>query len=130
MSMVAREDPPFKVFWLGDPAADPRPDPVEITRFVVSIDKFTNVGTGEIPSAQIFINTLDGSFLTSDFGRAPGSATNTLTPLIDQFHEFAVEVFDDNNRTYGRIMYLDELLPQQLEQGQETQLELYGGRCS
>ena len=126
MSMVAREDPPFKVFWLGDPAADPRPDPVEITRFVVSIDKFTNVGTGEIPSAQIFINTLDGSFLTSDFGRVPGSATNTLTPLIDQFHEFAVEVFDDNNRTYGRIMYLDELLPQQLEQGQETQLELYG----
>ena len=110
MSTVAVERP-YVLKYLG---TNP---PTDISQHVVSIDKFTDVGTGEIASAQIMINTIDGQFLTESNGGA--------TPIIDQFNEFELSVIDDNSVVYSRILYLDDILPQQMLEGQTTEIELY-----
>ena len=79
---------------------------VDISRHVISIDKFTDVGSvggvGEISSAQIMLN--------SDFGRF----TN-VAPKVEQFNEFDIKVTSpyDANETYQRKMILDEIMHRQ-----------------
>ena len=93
---------------------------VDISRHVISIDKFTDVGSvggvGEISSAQIMLN--------SDFGRF----TN-VAPKVEQFNEFDIKVTSpyDANETYQRKMILDEIMPQTEEGGgYATTVQLYG----
>ena len=100
----------------------------DISEYVVRIDKFMDIGTGSITSAQIMLNSTDGQFLTRSDGAAVGA-----TPLLDQFDEFLLEVEDDYRVTaddpthkFRRIMYLHDQLPQETLEGQLYQLELYG----
>ena len=92
----------------------------DISRHIISIDKFTDVGSvggvGEISSAQIMLN--------SDFGRFLNVA-----PAVDQFNEFDISVTSpyDANETYRRLMILDEIMPQTEEgAGYATTVQLYG----
>ena len=100
----------------------------DISEYVVRIDKFMDIGTGSITSAQIMLNSTDGQFLTRSDGATAGA-----TPLLDQFDEFLLEVEDDYRVTaddlthkFRRIMYLHDQLPQETLEGQLYQLELYG----
>ncbi len=107
--MSARERP-FKVEVLGTPVVD-------ISTYVLSIDKCTDVGTGEPASAQIMINTQQGDFITE---------TNSgATPLIDQYQDIRITIIDDNSATFSRIFYVDNIMPQQTITGQLTQLEMF-----
>ena len=92
---------------------------IDISRHVISIDKFTDVGSigglGEIASSQVMLN--------SDFGRF---LTNTR---IDQFTQFDMSVTSPYNpeETYRRMMILDEIMPQTEEGGGYiTTVQLYG----
>ena len=100
MSTVER---PHKVDYLGKKTSRVRTD---ITNHVISIDKFTDAGAGEIPSAQIVFNTDFGRFINSDI-------------KFDQFDEFRITVTSpyDASDTYQKIMFLDELMPQTAEGG-------------
>ena len=91
---------PHKVEYLSDP-------PVDLSKYVVSIDKFTDVGNNEIPSAQIMFNSDFGRFLTEG------------NVKFDQFDEFSVKVTSpyDANEDFERVMILDELMPQTEERG-------------
>ena len=103
---------PYEVEYIGE-SADRKM--VDITQHVISIDKFTDSGAGEVPSAQLMLN--------SDFGRFLTSGT-----IIDQFDEFRIKVISpyDGNDTFERIMLLDEKMPQTAEGGgYVTGIQLY-----
>ena len=94
------------------------PDSVtDLSKYVVSIDKFTDVGNNEIPSAQIMFSSDFGRFLTEGDVK------------FDQFDEFFVKVVsqyseDDN---FERTMILDELMPQTEERGgYVSMVQVYG----
>ena len=89
----------------------------DISKYVVEIDKVEDVGTGEIATSQLMINTIDGQFITEE--------NNSTTPIIDQFDEIRITVTADDGSTFSRIFVVDEILLQQAELGQETHLELY-----
>ena len=90
----------------------------DITNHVISIDKLTDTGTGEIASAQLFLNTMFGQFITE-------SNSNT-TPIIDQYNTIQIRVWDNDTLEFSRYMFVDDILPQQIQEGQEMQVELYG----
>ena len=94
---------PHKVEFIGQQTDRPITD---ITDHVISIDKFTDSGAGEIPSSQIVFNT--------DFGRFINSGIK-----FDQFDEFRIKVTSpyDGNDTFERVMFLDEIMPQTAEGG-------------
>ena len=114
MSHVER---PYKLEYL-------KTDPVtDISKYVVSIDKFTDVGTGEIASSQIMLNTIDGQFITES---NPDVNNNDTTPILNQFDELCLTITDDDKKDFSRILIVDDILLQQANEGQETQFELYG----
>ena len=96
----------------------------DISKYVTRIDKFTHVGTGEIPSIQLMLNSTHGQFLTQSSAGIAGEDT----PIIDQYDEIEVKMIDDYEptRTFSRIMYLDDKLPQQNSSGQLYPIELFG----
>ena len=101
---------PHKVEYLSDP-------PVPLSKYVVSIDKFTDVGNNEIPSAQIMFNSDFGRFLTAEGVK------------FDQFDEFHVKITSpyDGAETFDRVMMLDELMPQTEERGgYVSTVQVYG----
>ena len=85
---------------------------------VRSMDKMTDVGTGEVNTVQIMLNTEFGDFISE--------SNSGTTPIFDQFDRFRLTLTDDNNVIYSRILIMDTRLPQQAERGQVMQIELFG----
>ena len=102
---------PYKLEYLDDP------DPLDVTS-VVNISKLTDVGTGEINSAQIMVDTTFGQHIRNNAGGTH--------PIIDQFTRFRVSMIDDDEVVYSRIMISDTLLPQQSRASQLAQIEFFG----
>ena len=106
----------------------------DISKYVTRIDKFTAVGTGEIPSVQIMLNTTQGQFITANPDiRDEDDNRIENTPIIRQYDEIQIKMIDDYQgspdgagHTYSRIMFRDDRLPQQTSAGQLMQVELYG----
>ena len=105
---------------------------IDISEYVVHINKLTDVGTGEIASGHFMLNATDGQFITLHTKDDLPVVTPTnpeTTPKIDQYTEFYINLTDDygdGTRHFERIMYLDDELPQRTLEGQLFPLELYG----
>lgn len=89
-------------------------DPVDLGP-VVRMDKLTDVGTGEVNSAQL---TFD-----AEFGRLIADQTG---PILDQFDNIRIRLTDNDSVVYDRIMFVDTIMPQQGAGGRLVQLELFG----
>jgi len=85
----------------------------DLTDKIISIDKFTDAGTGEVASAKV---TLDARY---------------DLPTFEQFDEFTLSVWPDitsekPGTTYSRKLFLDTIAPQKNEQGVFVSLDLVG----
>ncbi len=88
---------------------DPGGTNIDITKFVVWIDRLTDVGTGEVNSAILVLNGDDGSFVENTH-----SAT---TPIIDQWTKIKITITDKNSNSYSRIFEVDTTMPQKAISG-------------
>ncbi|MDI1496213.1 MAG: hypothetical protein K8823_1521 [Cenarchaeum symbiont of Oopsacas minuta] len=92
---------------------------IDISKYVFEISHFTDVGTGEGASAKIGIDTRFGDFLNHTF--------NDDLPLINaDYPKFRLTITDDDGRIFRRNLILDDYLPQIVQTGVNTFLELYG----
>ena len=89
--------------------------PIDISQFVITIDKFTDVGTGEIASARLMLDARFGDFITQ--------ANSDTTPIIKQYDLFRLEMRDSG---YSRFLIQDDIAPQKNSQGSFITLELLG----
>ena len=89
-----------------------------ISQSIESIDKFTDVGTGEIVSSKLMLDSRFGDFITE-------TNTNT-TPIISQYDLFKLEITDDADNSYSRYLIQDDISPQRNENGDHMILELFG----
>ena len=89
-----------------------------ISESVESIDKFTDVGTGEIVSGKLMIDSRFGDFITE--------SNSGDTPIIQQYDLFKLEVTDDADNSYSRYLIQDDIAPQRNESGDHMILELFG----
>ena len=55
------------------------PYSTDITGSVIAIEKFTDVGSGEVNSATLILNARHGDFITND----SGNITTPVTPFLD-----------------------------------------------
>ena len=88
---------------------------IDITQFVISIEKFTDVGTGEIVTARLMLDASFGDFVTQ--------SNSDTTPIISQYDLFRLHLHESN---YERYLIADDVLPQKNEQGSFITLELFG----
>lgn len=95
----------------------------DITRHVVRIDKMQDSGTGDIPAVILFLNCLDGQFLTES--NDAGTPSNATTPILDQFTLFRTTVEDDAGSSFSRITFLDNIQPQRGSSGLTAQVTTY-----
>ena len=104
---------PYKLeyFGIGSTATD-------ISNYVESIDKFTDVGTGEIVSAKIMLDARFGDFITQ--------SSSGNTPVIQQYDTFKLEITDDDDNTYSRFLIQDDVIPYRNDNGDHLVLELFG----
>ena len=92
--------------------------PTDITEFVNDIEKFTDVGTGEVVSARLMLDARFGDFVTED--------NNGATPIIKQYDLFRLEIRDDDGNSYSRFLFQDDVSPQKNNQGNFLTLDLFG----
>ena len=93
-------------------------DGTDISDKVISIDKFTDVGTGEIVSAKVMLDALYGDFVTE--------SNSGDTPIISQYDLFKLEITDDADNSYSRYLIQDNRSPQKNDDGSFLVLELFG----
>ena len=98
---------------------DPGGVNTDITKFVVWIDKMTDVGSGEVNSATLVLNADDGGFIED---------THTATtPILDQWDKIKITLTDKNSNSYSRIFEVDTTLPQKsIGRGNLITVELLG----
>ena len=121
---------PFKVYLM--PADDPS-DETEITEYVTGIEKMVDTVEGDVPTATITVNTRDGILTTTDkdgndlFDPESNTVTgeNPKPPPLDSFQLCRIRMTDNDDHSYERIYYIDEVEPQQTLHGQTTDLHLY-----
>ena len=90
----------------------------DITSYVESINKMTDVGNGEIPTAQIMLYSIDGEFVTnSNMGK---------TPIISQYDSISVTFEDNKLGLRTQWFFQDDVAPQKNETGRHVVLELVG----
>ena len=103
---------------------------VDITPYIESLDKFTDVGTGETCSASIMLRAHGGDFVTERNGAAdPGT-----TPIIRPFDLFRLAVVDDEGdiadpeagHSFWRWLIQGRRAPQLTSMGQHLTLDLHG----
>ena len=116
-------DRPHDLQYYGEPTAGAYPSPTDINNYVVSIDKFTDVGTGEVVSAQVMLDARFGDFITSTDVNSP--------PIIMPYDLFRLTLTDDKEQgvagdTYTRYLIADDRYPQKITQGTQIQLEFFG----
>ena len=102
----------------------PLDPPVDITRHIEKIPKFTSSGTGEIVSATVMLDSRDGEFVTR--------TSNGTTPILNQYELFELSVSSDlvgspgSLHTYRKFLILDDISPQLNSTGAHLQLEFFG----
>ena len=106
---------PYTLNYYG---ADTTATATDISKYVESIDKFTDVGTGEVVSAKIMLDARFGDFVTE---------TNSGdTPIIQQYDLLELTITDDDDNSYTRFLITDDIIPQRNENGDHLTLELFG----
>ena len=94
----------LRLDWLGQPSRLPErgqdrsknPLPaVDITEHIESLDKFTDVGTGETCSASLMLRAHGGNFVTEKNGDDADDSIKGATPIIKPFDLFRLAVVDD-----------------------------------
>ena len=95
---------------------------IDITSHIESLDKFTDVGTGETCSASIMLRAHGGNFVTEE----NGAADNRRTPIIKPFDLFKLKVTDDNDDFFERYLVQGRRSPQKTSMGQHITLDLHG----
>ena len=95
----------------------------DISSHVVSIENFTDVGSGEVNSAKLILNARAGNFITE--------SNSGATPILDEFDKIKISITDKNNDTYSRILEVDTLMPKKtIQDGVRLEVELLGQeRC-
>jgi len=83
----------YQVKYRWDDSAGTNYD-VDITSYVIAIDDFTDVGSGEIPTATLTLNARDGNFITN----------STVTQPIDEFDKIEIILTDSGGDKYQRVM--------------------------
>ena len=116
-------DRPYRLEWYGqDP--DDTTAATDITGYVQSITKFTDVGTGEIVSAMVMLRSIEGDFVVS-----------TDPPTISPWDTFRLTVWDDDfdsadaatyAHRHARYLIQDNRDPQKSDRGDYITLNLYG----
>lgn len=97
---------------------DPLGTPIDITDNVERVE-WTEIGTGEIRSALIRLNSQFGQFITND--------TSGATPILDEFDQIKLTVTDRNNVSFTTIFEVDILRPiNDTQQGTVLEVELLG----
>ena len=90
----------------------------DISESIETVDKFTDVGTGEIVSAKLMLDARFGDFVTE--------ANSGQTPIIQQYDLFKLAVTDDDDNSYTRYLIQDDIAPQKNNNGSHLVLELFG----
>lgn len=108
---------PFRVRYLGT-----RGDrsSVDISAYVTSVDKWLDVGSGEVAQCQMMLECRDGAFLVN---------TNSgRTPIISHYDEIEVRIGynDSGEDTQRRIFYVSRMLPQREGDSVLAQVEMFG----
>ena len=75
----------------------------DISSHVVSIEKMTDVGSGEVNTATLILNARDGQFITQ--------SNSGDTPIIDEFDKIKISITDKNGDTYSRVYEVYTLTP-------------------
>ena len=88
----------YQVKYRWDDSAGTNYD-VDITSYVIAIDDFTDVGSGEIPTATLTLNARDGNFITN----------TTVTQPIDEFDKIEIILTDGGGDKYQRVMEVASL---------------------
>ena len=124
-------DLPYKLLYHGTEITKM---PVDISDHVVSIDKFTDVGTGEIVSAKIMLDARLGNFITeaNRIGSPSPDRIEFETPILKQYDVMYLEITmlsettDTPANTYSRYLIVDDLIPLVNSDGQFLSVELFG----
>ena len=91
----------------------------DISSHVVSIEKMTDVGSGEVNTATLILNARDGQFITQ--------SNSGNTPIIDEFDKIKISITDKNGDTYSRVYEVDTLTPKKtIQDGVRLEIELIG----
>ena len=91
----------------------------DISSHVVSIEKMTDVGSGEVNTATLILNARDGQFITQ--------SNSGNTPIIDEFDKIKISITDKNGNTYARVYEVDTLTPKKtIQDGVRLEIELIG----
>ena len=91
----------------------------DISSHVISIENFTDVGSGEVNSAKLILNARAGNFITE--------SNSGATPILDEFDKIKISITDKNNDTYSRILEVDTLMPKKtIQDGVRLEVELLG----
>jgi len=103
------------------------PYTTDITSSVISIEKMTDVGSGEVNSATLILNARHGNFITAD----SGTVATPVTPILDEFDKIKIVITDKNGDSYRRIFEVDELTPKKtIQEGIRLEVQLLGQeRC-
>lgn len=101
---------------------DPGTANTDITKFIVSVDSMTDVGTGEVNSATITLNADQGGFISN----ASVEGVNS-TPILDQWGKIKITLTDKNSNSYSRIFEVETTLPQKaIGGGNLLKVEMFG----
>ena len=87
----------YQVKYRWDDSAGTNYD-VDITSYVIAIDDFTDVGSGEIPTATLTLNARDGNFITN----------TTVTQPIDEFDKIEI-IVRKKNKVISKIISLKKI---------------------
>ena len=92
---------------------DPDSAATDISNDVVSIE-CTDVGTGEVKSAKLKLNALNGKFITA-------------TPVLAQFDLIKIVITDEDSTTYTQLYEVDRIIPiKNSSEGNIVEIELLG----
>ena len=109
---------------------------INITDQIESLDKFTDVGTGETCSASIMLRAHGGNFVTEKNGDDDNDDDPGATPIIRPFDLFRLAVVDDSGTitadakptggAFWRWLIQGRRSPQKTSMGQHITLDLHG----
>lgn len=92
---------------------DPDTAATDISNDIISVE-CTDVGTGEVKSAKIKLNAINGKFITA-------------TPILIQFDKIKIVITDEDSMTYTQIYEVDRIIPiKNSSEGNVIEVELLG----
>jgi hypothetical protein len=92
---------------------DPDSAATDISNDIIGIE-CTDIGTGEVKSAKIKLNGLNGKFITA-------------APVLVQFDKIKIVITDEDSTTYTQIYEVDRLIPiKNSSEGNILEVELLG----